>query len=657
MKRFLLFASALLLVTAGSASLAVITSVQAAVVDTPVVVMATGDIAEGGAMTMANATATGDLIRAAAPKFVMALGDEAYPDGSASDFATKYDPTWGSFKSITKPTPGNHEYHVNPPAGYLGYFGAANVTNSVDGGVYYAWDIGNGWRGYALNSEIAMSTSSAQYRWLQTDLNAHPGVHIIAYWHQPRYLSGTIHSDNTSATPIWDLLRAKGTDIVMGGHEHSYQRFAKMNSAGALDSAGIREFVAGAGGNQTYPLASTAHVGLQKGNGTDYGVLKLTLHAGSYDWAFIASGRGFAGGPTVVKDTVLDSGTETTNLATATTTPPPTTTTTTTTAPAPTTTTTATSSTTTTTATSSRTTTTAAPPPATGTKHFTANESGSYAAPTALGYNVHDTGMSASTVNALPVGTQAMAWVGIGTSNCSSTLTSAFTAFVTANAANPKLYGFYITDEPVDGTCAAAVKAYSDYIHANAPGKKAFIVLTDWPGTYGQYAPSKTNVDLVGLDPYPVKGGAYDTSLIAHEVNAALTAGIPLSAIAPTFQTFGGAGWVAPTSAQLQSMLNTWRALVPSPALDYAYSWGTQSGALTAALITRTDWQSVMSVHNAGTAPVPTTTTTTTTPTTTTTTTVPTTTTKTPAPQPATTLDCPIVLSPGIGQTVICTYR
>jgi hypothetical protein len=98
----------------------------------------------------------------------------------------------------------------------------------------------------------------------------------------------------------------------------------------------------------------------------------------------------------------------------------------------------------------------------------------------------------------------------------------------------------------VDGTCAAAVKAYSDYIHANAPGKKAFIVLTDWPGTYGQYAPSKTNVDLVGLDPYPVKGGAYDTTLIAHEVNAALTAGVPLSAIAPTFQTFGGAGWDTP---------------------------------------------------------------------------------------------------------------
>jgi hypothetical protein len=263
--------------------------------------------------------------------------------------------------------------------------------------------------------------------------------------------------------------------------------------------------------------------------------------------------------------------------------------------------------------------------------------------------------MSTSTINALPAGTQAMAWVGIGTSNCSSTLSSAFTTFVSANAANPKLYGLYITDEPVDGTCVAAVKAYSDYIHANAPTKKSFVVLTDWPGTYGQYAPSKTNVDLVGLDPYPVKSGAYNTALIAHEVNAALAAGVPLSAIAPTFQTFGGAGWDAPTAAQLQSMVNTWMTLVPSPALDYAYSWGTQSGALSAALITRTDWQSVMSVHNAGTTPAPTTTTTVPVPTTTTTPPPP----PAPAlaPQPPTALSCPVVMSPVIGRTVVCTFR
>ena len=52
--------------------------------------MGAGDIAEAGTSTQANAKATGDLIRAANPSAVFALGDNAYPDGSASDYATKY---------------------------------------------------------------------------------------------------------------------------------------------------------------------------------------------------------------------------------------------------------------------------------------------------------------------------------------------------------------------------------------------------------------------------------------------------------------------------------------------------------------------------------------------------------------------------------------
>jgi hypothetical protein len=60
----------------------------------------------------------------------------------------------------------------------------------------------------------------------------------------------------------------------------------------------------------------------------------------------------------------------------------------------------------------------------TGTKHFTANEEGAYTDTEAVGFNIHDTGMSADTINSLPVGSQAMVWVGIGSSNCSATLSS-----------------------------------------------------------------------------------------------------------------------------------------------------------------------------------------------------------------------------------------
>jgi acid phosphatase type 7 len=292
-------------------------SSPSAPLDDAVVIVGTGDIAEGGTSTMANATSSADLVRAAKPRFVFTVGDNAYPNGSAADFAKKYDPTWGPFKAMTHPVPGNHEYHSTSPSGYLGYFGAANVTNRVDGGVYYAYNVGKAWRAYALNSEVSMSAGSAQYAWLKSDLNAHPGTHFIAYWHQPRFVSKVQHGDRTDEAAIWDLLRLHGTDIVMAGHEHHAERFAKMDGSGALDPKGIREFITGNGGNQTYGLPSTLASNSKFANGYDYGVLKLTLHVNSYDWAFIASGRAYNGSSSVNttrKGLVLDSGTAATNV-------------------------------------------------------------------------------------------------------------------------------------------------------------------------------------------------------------------------------------------------------------------------------------------------------------------------------------------------------
>lgn len=239
------------------------------------------------------------------------------------------------------------------------------------------------------------------------------------------------------------------------------------------------------------------------------------------------------------------------------------------------------------------------PPVSGSTLHFTANEDGAYSSSQAIGFNIHDTGMSTSQVNSLPAGSQAMVWVGVGASNCSATLSSTFTSFVLANATNPKLYGFYLTDEPLDSTCVAAVTAYTSYIHTNAPGKKSFILLTDWPGTYAAYRPAVTGVDLVALDPYPVQNGTYNTTLIPSQINAALAAGIPLATMVPVYQTFGGQGWDAPTAAQLTTIINQFAALIPSPQMDYAYSWGLQSGALTESLSTRPDWQTIMAAHNA----------------------------------------------------------
>ena len=278
-----------------------------------VTIMAAGDIAQSGSK-LANAAATGDLIRRVNPDAVLALGDQAYEDGHPGDYATKYRPTWGSFKGKTHPVPGNHDYHSDPPVGYLGYFGKERVTNPVDGGVYYAWNVGNGWRAYAMNTEV--DTSGDQLAWLKQDLSAHPAKHYILYGHKPRYSSGDQHGPSDTICPLWDALEATGKlEIVLAGHEHIYERFARMDCGGHKSPRGPRSFVVGSGGNQLYGL-STPLPGSQFRNNTDFGVLKLVLGRSSYRWSFIASGRGFDGSTSIDTNRagrVIDSGTQSTH--------------------------------------------------------------------------------------------------------------------------------------------------------------------------------------------------------------------------------------------------------------------------------------------------------------------------------------------------------
>ena len=290
--------------------------------------MGSGDIVSCGSWASTNANANADLIRGAAPDFVYTAGDNAYDDGTLSQYQTCYDPVWGSFKAKTYPTPGNHEYHTAGAQGYVDYFGTAKVKNTADGGTYYAKDLGNGWRYYALNSEVPMSAGSAQETWLKADLAAHPGMHFVAAWHRPRYNSGTEHGGTTSVCPLWNDLMAARADIVLTGHEHHYERFAKMDCAGNASASGLREFMTGSGGNQIYTAVNASYSPApQVRNLTDFGVLKLSLSDGSYTWQFLASGRQWdastGGKDSGNKGAVLDSGTTTTHSPATGTTPTP----------------------------------------------------------------------------------------------------------------------------------------------------------------------------------------------------------------------------------------------------------------------------------------------------------------------------------------------
>ena len=83
-----------------------------------------------------------------------------------------------------------------------------------------------------------------------------------------------------------DLLYDAGVEVVLSGHEHNYERFAPQTPEGALDpQRGIVEFVVGTGGHSLYPLGTPDPHSLVR-NSSSFGVLRMTLRSGGYDFAF-----------------------------------------------------------------------------------------------------------------------------------------------------------------------------------------------------------------------------------------------------------------------------------------------------------------------------------------------------------------------------------
>ena len=245
-----------------------------------------------GAGDIASCSSTGDEATATLldgiAGTVITLGDNAYDNGTASEFANCYGPSWGRHLARTMPSAGNHEYNTLNATGYYGYFGTAAGDPSKG---YYSYDLG-AWHIIVLNSNsscttISCAAGSAQETWLRADLAAHTNVCTLAYWHHPRFNSGASHGNNTAVAPFWDALYQYGADVILNGHEHVYERFAPQTPAGVADrAAGIRQFTVGTGGRSHYTFG-TIQPNSEVRDGTSYGVLKLTLHATSYDWQFV----------------------------------------------------------------------------------------------------------------------------------------------------------------------------------------------------------------------------------------------------------------------------------------------------------------------------------------------------------------------------------
>ncbi len=293
--------------------------------------------------------ATAQQIENMKPDLVAIVGDEQYQVGQYSDFENSFDLTYGAFKFLHRPSPGNHEFYNEHGAvgvagyGYFSYYNGfqhnpdgsmmtTTTSNPVTGAFTQpvpqtdgqaghfdesngvANGVGDGWYSYNLGPWHLISLNiqcetqpggcsdsgswfAAELEWLKNDLAANHSACTAAYWHQPTFSAAdSLSLEGTTAQAFWQLLYQYGADLVLNGHDHLYARYRPLDPSGNYDpKKGIREFIVGTGGETLDAVVSspTGDAGaqfnaanLEASSGQFWGVMALTLDQNGYKWDF-----------------------------------------------------------------------------------------------------------------------------------------------------------------------------------------------------------------------------------------------------------------------------------------------------------------------------------------------------------------------------------
>lgn len=264
------------------------------------VILAAGDIQASSRTT----NPTEAILDANPHNALFALGDNQYDSGTLSAYNSYYSNTWGDAadKPKTYPIPGNHEHKTSLSSNYCAYFRTGkNGRAAIDpcakstSTPYWATTIGD-WRVLGFDTGASSGggdLTATEAAFLRSELAADTHKCEVVLLHHPRYNGGE-HGPSPALADNWQDMMNAGVDLVLSGHDHNYQRYAKMNGTGGVDTVkGIPLFVVGSGGKSHYALKTRPN-GLRASNADTNGVLKLTLKAGGYDWKFLPeAGKSF----------------------------------------------------------------------------------------------------------------------------------------------------------------------------------------------------------------------------------------------------------------------------------------------------------------------------------------------------------------------------
>lgn len=190
-----------------------------------------------------------NLVKSWNPDFIVTTGDNNYPDGASEtidqnigqyyhEYIFPYKGTFGSGGTTKRffPSLGNHDWGVNSGKALFDYFSIRNQQSYyefVQGPVHF----------FVLNSNReepdGVSPTSPQGKWLKKSLAASISAFNVVVFHHPPYSSGRHGSNIYMQWPFKEW----GADVVLSGHDHTYER---------LIVEGMPYFVNGIGGGELY---------------------------------------------------------------------------------------------------------------------------------------------------------------------------------------------------------------------------------------------------------------------------------------------------------------------------------------------------------------------------------------------------------------------
>lgn len=170
-----------------------------------------------------------ELIERENPQVVATVGDNVYSDSGYDKLVGTYYRKFLNNKAFY-PATGNHDYELGIEK-FDTYFGKTPQTR------YYTFSVSN-IDFFVLDSEQMLQSEESlntQRTWLTNSAANSSAKFKIVILHHPPYSSSSHHGSTTEMQ--WDY-SALGINMVISGHDHTYERFSKADVTYVVDGTG-----------------------------------------------------------------------------------------------------------------------------------------------------------------------------------------------------------------------------------------------------------------------------------------------------------------------------------------------------------------------------------------------------------------------------------